>query len=154
MMPAHPNADRIAIFKTEVFMISAFHPALVHFPIALITFSVICELIGRFKQSPFARTAAWWTMVAALIGGALTVAAGYYDMWHAHLQEQTHALVHQHLTIGWALVVLVILLTAWRGWVRSHLERHVGWGSKDSAPDGAAENWTLAVPAPPPGRAI
>jgi len=109
-------------------MFSALHPALVHFPIALITFSVICELIGRFKQSPFARTVAWWTMVAALIGGAFTVAAGYYDMWHANLQEATHALVHQHLAIGWVLVVSVILLTLWRWRVRLNPMRHVGWG--------------------------
>jgi len=114
-------------------MISALHPALVHFPIALITFSVICEVIGRFKQSPFARTVAWWTMVAALIGGALTVVAGYYDMWHANLTGETHALVHQHLAIGWALVVAVILLTFWRWRVRVNAIRHPGWGYLSAA---------------------
>lgn len=107
-------------------MISALHPALVHFPIALIIFSVICEFIGRFRQSAFARTAAWWSLVGAVISGALAVAAGYYDMFHANLQPRTHELVDQHMMIGWALVAGLLLLTAWRWAVRRNPVRHAG----------------------------
>lgn len=94
------------------------HPAIVHFPIAFVVLSVVCEFIGYFGRSAAARTVAWWSLVAALIGGVLTIAAGYSDMWRASLAEPTHAFVDQHMKIGWTIAVCLIVLTAWRWYLR------------------------------------
>ena len=55
------------------------HPALVHFPIALITLSVISEFIGYFLEKRSSVDVAWWTVVGAVAGVAVTVPAGYSD---------------------------------------------------------------------------
>jgi uncharacterized membrane protein len=95
------------------------HPAVVHFPIRLVTLAVAAEFIGYFADSANARTVAWWSLVAALIGVAITVPLGYIDMWRATLAPPTHELIHVHLKIGWVIAVLVLLLTLWRWRLRA-----------------------------------
>lgn len=97
-----------------------FHPAIVHFPIALITLAVIAEFVGYFRGSAHARTLAWWSLVAALIGVSITVLFGYIDMWRAALAPATHELIHVHLKVGWVIAVLILLLTIWRWRLRAH----------------------------------
>jgi uncharacterized membrane protein len=63
------------------------HPALVHLPIAFVILSVVADFAARVskKESSRAvfRTLGFWTLVAALGGGVLTVAAGYIDLQRA-----------------------------------------------------------------------
>jgi uncharacterized membrane protein len=54
------------------------HPALVHFPIVLVTFSIFADLVSYFKDSPSARTVAWWSLIGAVLSAVPTVAAGFY----------------------------------------------------------------------------
>lgn len=99
------------------------HPALVHLPISFVFLSVIADLCARLVKSESRRaafrTVGFWTLVAALIGGVLTIAAGYIDMDRAALAPETHEFVDLHMTIGWALAVCLIILTAWR-WLIWH----------------------------------
>jgi uncharacterized membrane protein len=62
-------------------------------------------------------------LVAGLIGGGLTIAAGYLDMNRAALTPETHELVDLHLTMGWILAVALVFLTAWRWliWYRGQM---------------------------------
>jgi uncharacterized membrane protein len=102
------------------------HPAVVHFPIALLTFAVLAEFVGYIRNSDSARSVAWWSWIGATIGGAISVAAGYSDMWRTALGEDSHELVHLHLKVGWVLVVVVVALTLWRLWLRTRPARTVG----------------------------
>ena len=104
------------------------HPAIVHFPVALITVSVIAEFIGYFWKSEAARTVAWWTLVGAIIGVAVTVPAGYADMWRASLAPETHKLVDLHMRTGWIVATGFIVLGAWRWFIRSQAESTPGGG--------------------------
>ena len=112
-MPLPNNQPPIAITLPPL------HPALVHFPIALIVLSAVAEFIGYFRPSIAARSVAWWALVGALIGGVLAIWSGYSDMERANLSHETHELVHQHLRIGLFLGVCMLLLTGWRWRLRS-----------------------------------
>src|SRR5438874_290261 len=94
------------------------HPALVHLPIAFVILSVLADLSARLtKWEPrraVLRTIGFWSLVAALAGGVLTIAAGYWDMAHDALAPETHELVDLHLTMGWILAGCLAILTAWR----------------------------------------
>src|SRR5436309_3119267 len=99
------------------------HPALVHLPIAFVLLSVAADLCARLikvelRRARF-RIVGFWSLVAGLAGGVLTIAAGYVDMNRAALAPETHELVDLHLTIGWVLAVSLIVLTAWR-WLIWH----------------------------------
>lgn len=53
------------------------HPAIVHFPIALIVFSFIADLLGRWFDQPRLRAAGFWALVGGVIGGVVAAATGY-----------------------------------------------------------------------------
>jgi uncharacterized membrane protein len=60
------------------------HPAIIHFPIALVVFSFVADWLGYFRRSDSLRAAAFWSLVAAFLGATVAVATGYSDMWRAH----------------------------------------------------------------------
>lgn len=99
------------------------HPALVHLPIAFVILSVIADFCARlFKAEPRRarfRTIGFWSLVAALIGGVLTIGAGYLDMNRLALQPETDQMVDLHMDIGWTLAAGLAVLTAWR-WLIWH----------------------------------
>jgi uncharacterized membrane protein len=98
------------------------HPVLVHLPIAFITLSVGADLVARLNRREHARATlrqiGFWSLVLGLVGGALTIAAGYLDMNRAALNPETHAYVDLHLKIGWALAIALAVLTFWRWSIR------------------------------------
>lgn len=99
------------------------HPALVHLPIAFVILSVVADFLARATKSEsrraIFRTLGFWCLVAGLIGGLLTIAAGYLDMKRAGLTLETEELVHLHLIAGWVLAAALAILTAWR-WLIWH----------------------------------
>ena len=94
------------------------HPAFVHFPIALVVFSFITDVLGRLFKRPSLRSAAFWCLLGALVFGAITAATGYYDMTRTRaVLGETFRYVDFHQDVGWVLVGCVLVLTAWRWWI-------------------------------------
>lgn len=56
------------------------HPAIVHYPIALVSLSVIADLLGSFGGNESLQTVGWWSLLGAAIGAALALIAGLFDM--------------------------------------------------------------------------
>jgi uncharacterized membrane protein len=89
------------------------HPAIVHFPIALVVVSLLFDLLGRWFNKESLRGAAFWCLIGALLGGAAAAASGYYDYSRDALGD-TSRYVQFHMYVGWVLVACVITLTIWR----------------------------------------
>jgi len=91
------------------------HPAFVHFPIALVVFSFLTDALGRFSNKTSLRAAAFWSLIGALVFGAITAAAGYYDMIRLRgVLGDTFRYVDFHMDVGFILVGAVVVLTVWR----------------------------------------
>jgi len=109
------------------------HPALVHLPIAFVLLSVVADVCARrTKPEPrraMFRTVGFWSLAAGLAGGALTIAAGYFDLNRASLTHETAQLATLHLTLGWFLAVGLLVLTAWRWliWHRGQMTIPIGY---------------------------
>lgn len=101
------------------------HPAFVHFPIALVVFSFIADLLGRLLNKPSLRSTGFWCLIAALVGGAITAATGYYDFSRDTLGD-TYKYVDFHMDLGFVLVGAVIVLTLWRWLVYARRDREPG----------------------------
>jgi uncharacterized membrane protein len=99
------------------------HPALVHLPIAFVILSVVADFAARITKQEsrraVLRTLGFWSLVAALMGGVLTIAAGYLDLQRARLTPQTHDFVGLHIITGWTLFGSLAILTGWR-WLIWH----------------------------------
>ena len=103
------------------------HPAFVHFPIALVVFSFLADVLGRLFNKTSLRAAAFWSLIGALVFGAITATTGYYDMVRTRdVLGDTFRYVDFHLDVGLILVGAVIVLTAWRWFVYARRDRYPG----------------------------
>ncbi len=98
------------------------HPALVHFPIALMALAFIAEAVGYLRDSHSARAAGAWAIAGAAVGGVLTVAAGYWDMGRASLSVESQAMVQLHMKMGWVVFAGIGFMALWRGALRRKLD--------------------------------
>jgi len=89
------------------------HPAFVHFPIALVAFSFVFDLLGRLFNRPSLRAPGFWSLIGALLGGAIAAATGYWDFTRDTLGE-TARYADFHQDMGFILVGCVVVLTLWR----------------------------------------
>lgn len=107
-----------------------YHPAFVHLPIALLTFSFLTELLGRITGKDSLRASAWYSLIGAVIGTALSVVFGLWDMnrYHETMSRETDEFVHWHMRVGYALLAAVVALTLWRWFSYSRVGKSPGWG--------------------------
>lgn len=103
------------------------HPAIVHFPIALVIFSVAADFLGYLTGSQSLRAAGWWTLAGAVAGGAAAVAAGVIDMNREQIKHEAHVRVHTHMRVGFALLVALAGLSVWRWFIYRDAQNAVGW---------------------------
>jgi uncharacterized membrane protein len=109
------------------------HPAIVHLPIAFVILSVLADLGARVSRNEsrraVLRTIGFWSLLAALAGAVLAVAAGYFDMRRAALTPETQAVVDLHMAIGWMLLIGIAVLSAWRWliWHRGQMTIDTGY---------------------------
>jgi uncharacterized membrane protein len=104
------------------------HPAFVHFPVALVTLSVLADLLGYISGSTSLRAAAWWALAGGAIGAVLTVPAGLFDMNRETIEHDAHQRVHTHMKVGFALFTAIAALTIWRWYIYSQGRDGPGWG--------------------------
>src|SRR5690349_15815080 len=104
------------------------HPALVHLPLAFVVLSFVADLFSRITRRDSLRVVGFWSLMAALIGGLATIAAGYFDMNRAALNAQTHEYVDLHLKIGWILAVSLLILSLWRWRIWNDPPPQIGTG--------------------------
>ena len=103
------------------------HPAFVHFPIALVVFSFITDLLNRLFDRPSLRATGSWTLLGALVFGAITATTVYYDMVRLRpVLGDTFRYVDFHMDVGWVLVGAVVVLTAWRWLIYAPKDRTPG----------------------------
>ena len=101
------------------------HPALVHLPIAFVVLSIVADLFAKMTRRDSLRHTGMWSLFAAAISGAVTVAAGYWDLSRAQLSSETADYVSLHMKIGWALVAALLVLCIWRWRIRQQARRVV-----------------------------
>lgn len=104
------------------------HPALVHFPIALVTLSVLADLFGYIGESSSLHAAGWWALAVAAIGAALAVPAGLFDMNREKIGHDAHRRVHTHMKVGFMLFAALAGLTIWRWLIYTDQSYRLGWG--------------------------
>jgi len=95
------------------------HPAFVHFPIALMAFSFITDLLGRLFNKRSLTSSGFWCVIGAIVIGAITILTGLWDFRHAALGE-TARYVDFHQDVGFILggSLAVLALLRWLVYAR------------------------------------
>ena len=103
------------------------HPAIVHYPIALVTLSVIADLLGYISGNESLPTAGWWALIGAAIGAAFALVAGLFDMNREKIEDEAHKRVHTHMKVGFTLFAAIAALTIWRWFIYTDQNYRLGW---------------------------
>ncbi|HSE40176.1 MAG TPA: DUF2231 domain-containing protein [Acidobacteriota bacterium] len=95
------------------FEIQKLHPALVHFPIALLFMSLVFYIFAASKKSKGAELVALSNMIA---GTLISYAAVYTGLLAEHAVKQTpavHEFVELHEKLGWGVAGFFTLMSLW-----------------------------------------
>lgn len=101
------------------------HPAIVHLPIALVVLAFAADLLARWTRRESLRFVGFWSILFAFASGAVTIAAGYWDLDRAALTPETRMFVDLHLKVGWTLFACLFVLSIWRWRIRQQARRVV-----------------------------
>ncbi|MDR3692513.1 MAG: DUF2231 domain-containing protein [Fimbriimonas sp.] len=89
----------------------AFHPALVHFPIALFLFGVVLELFGLKNRNEELRKASLWNFYGALCSLIVVIPTGVAAWLMTGRKLEGTLLIHLILGVSSALLILASTLT-------------------------------------------
>lgn len=102
------------------------HPMLIPFPIALLVATLLCDLAYWGSGSLFWADAAYWSLLAAIVGAALAATAGLIDfLGNARIRAMNAAWQHM---IGNVVVVVLALVSFWMRASAGPAEAVLPWG--------------------------
>ena len=96
------------------------HPAIVHFPIALLITAALAAVIYLFNRTAFLKQMIFWLLIIGVIFGAAAVLSGLYEEDKIVHNEAIHEIIETHEKIGFAIAGLFVLLLIWF-WVRKNV---------------------------------
>jgi mono/diheme cytochrome c family protein/uncharacterized membrane protein len=110
--PAEPaEAKPPSGFKKLILWLGKFHPPAVHFPIALLTFAAVAELLRMATGNPafdaISRYCVWFGTLTAVVAGTLGWFVGGFSLIDASWVKMTHRWLGTS-TVVWAGVVLLL----------------------------------------------
>lgn len=90
------------------------HPLLVHFPIALLSLFFVLDFIGSLASKSNWRNAASWFLYCGTLFAGFTVVAGLIAASNVAHGDNVHEIMENHEHLGISVLVLAIILSAWR----------------------------------------
>ncbi|ALF52932.1 membrane protein [Nostoc piscinale CENA21] len=94
------------------------HPIVVHFVIAMVLFSFICDVLGYFTHNIRLFEVAFWNMFVAAIAIFVAIIFGQFEAGLAQVYPAVESTLNFHTVMGWSLGAIVAIITAWRFAIR------------------------------------
>ncbi len=109
------------------------HPMLVHFPIALLSASVFCDLLALRWRQQDCRLVGLYTLFFGLVGALLSVASGALAEEAVEHSGVPESILEIHEKLGFATFWTFAALLGWRsaewlGWIRERRLLSLGLG--------------------------
>ena len=95
------------------------HPAIVHFPIALISIAALFAVISLFTKKEFFKEVAFWNLLLGVIGGIVAVLTGLIEEQNLTHNDEIHQVMVKHKFNGFGILILSFALLTWI-WVRKN----------------------------------
>lgn len=94
------------------------HPIIVHFVIAMVFFSFLCDIFGYFTHNRRLFEVSFWNLLVATISIFLAVIFGQFEAGLSQPYEAVQSTLSLHTITGWLLAALIVVVTAWRFAIR------------------------------------
>jgi uncharacterized membrane protein len=95
------------------------HPAIVHFPIALISIAALFAVISLFAKKEFFKEVAFWNLLLGVIGAIAAVLTGLIEEQNLAHNEDIHRILVKHKFTGFTILIVSFALLTWL-WVRKN----------------------------------
>jgi uncharacterized membrane protein len=95
------------------------HPIVVHFVIAMVLFSVLCDGIGYFTRNSRLYEVSWWNLFFATISIFIAIIFGQIEAGLAEPYSAVESTLNLHTLLGWSLSGIIAAIAAWRYVLRS-----------------------------------
>lgn len=94
------------------------HPIVVHFVIAMVLFSVVCDGVAYFTRNVKLYEVSWWNMVFATVSIFIAIIFGQIEAGLAMPYPAAAQDLSLHTLLGWSLSAVLAVITAWRYIIR------------------------------------
>ncbi len=94
------------------------HPIVVHFVIAMVLFSFLCDVIGYLTRNSRLYEVSWWNMFFATISIFIAIIFGQTEAGLAEPYNAVEGVLNLHTLMGWSLSGIISAITAWRYLIR------------------------------------
>ncbi|MDZ8137342.1 MAG: DUF2231 domain-containing protein [Nostoc sp. DedQUE04] len=101
------------------------HPIVVHFVIAMVLFSFVCDVLGYFTRNVRLFEVSFWNMFVASAAIFIAVILGQFEAGLANIYPAVQPTLNFHTVMGWSLAAIVVGITAWRFVIRKRTPRKV-----------------------------
>lgn len=101
------------------------HAALNDLPPALLPVSILFDLLGIYFKRASLKAAAFWTLVAGVVGTGAAIVAGLFAADAAEHSEQAHEIMETHETLAFVVLAIFGILAVWR------IVRRGTWSEKE-----------------------
>lgn len=105
------------------------HPALVHFPIALLTAAFLVETLALALGKPAWHRISLWNLGLGTVGAAAAVITGRLAESAAKHTPEIHGVMELHERLGYVVLGLAGLVLAWRLLARDRLVGRARWAA-------------------------
>lgn len=103
------------------FELETIHPLFVHFPIALLSTGLLCDILGTLYRKESLHNAGWWCQVFGIVAVVFTIPTGFLaDTLIGHM-EDPFPILETHGMVQIIASILFTGLLVWRGIRRSEL---------------------------------
>jgi uncharacterized membrane protein len=90
------------------------HPLIVHFPIALLSVALFCELLAHFDGRESLRTTAYWNLTFGVLLMAAAAASGLFAESQLPGNAEAHATLESHEASAFVTLSLFAIIFLWR----------------------------------------
>ena len=94
------------------------HPIVVHFVIAMVVFSFICDVLGYFTGNSRLFEVSWWNLFVAAVAIFVAIIFGQFEAGLAQPYPAAQSVLTVHTIIGWSLSAIVVAIASWRFIIR------------------------------------
>ena len=120
------DRDLLGIATTAKIAAHPIHPMLVPFPIALLTATLVCDLIFWANGNGFWAQAAFWTLSGAIITALIAAVAGFADfLSNARIRALSDAWHHM---LGNLFLVVLAVINWWLRYTGDVAQAILPWG--------------------------
>lgn len=95
------------------------HPIVVHFVIAMILFSFVCDVVGYFTRRQRLFEVSFWNLFVAAISIFIAVMFGQFEAGLANAYAAVKPTLNVHTITGWSLTAILVAITTWRFVIRN-----------------------------------